>query len=147
MSYSSTEDEKFELWRYIHETKNIMYKARQKELDKYGISTSIAAVLDCLKSNSPFTSPTQIAEWMIRTPSSVSGILDRMEKAGLLVKFKDPDRKNLVRVVMTKEGEKVYEKASKRKSINKMLSCLSKEERQQLMTCLKKMRMAASKQL
>lgn len=143
---NDSQKEDFKLWKNINETKYLMSKARQKELNKYGLSMSTASVMDCLQASGEYATPTQIAEWTIRTPQSVSGILYRMEKSGYLIKTRDPKRKNVIRVSMTEKAAMVYKNVIKRKSIKRMLSCLSLEEREQLETMLKKMRALAIKE-
>lgn len=133
------EDPDFELWRLLYNTATMAKKAREKELRKYGISPTTAAVLDCVnKSPQGSPTPSQISSWIIREPQSTSGILNRMEKRGMIVKTRDPKRRNVVRVALTKWGEDTNKKALKRKSIHMIISTLSKEERQELTLCLKK---------
>jgi len=145
MKNTLSEEQVFELWGFLHRTKTTLNRARQKELNRHGISLSTAAVLDCIKNSGEYATPTQVSRWIIRSPQAISGILDRMEKADLLVKYRDPKRKNAIRLMLTKEGERVHKQISKRKSINKIISSLSDEEIQQLKSCLKKMGAVASK--
>jgi len=66
-----------------------------------------------------------------------------MEKEGLIRKVKDLDRKNLIRVVVTEKGQRAYEQSTKREVIHRIMSSLSEEERQQLSSCLQKLRSKA----
>jgi DNA-binding MarR family transcriptional regulator len=134
------EDRDFKLWQSLLNTVHMVSKARTKELQKYAISTNTAAVLDCVKSSPINPTPSQIARWLIREPQSTSGILNRIEKRGLITKTTDSVRKNVIRVALTKEGEELYDDfITKRKSIHSIISALSEEERMQLATCLKKL--------
>jgi DNA-binding MarR family transcriptional regulator len=63
-----------------------------------------------------------------------------MEKAGLVVKAKDLERKNMVRIAMTEKGERAYRESMKRKSSQKLLSALSETERQELRSYLERVR-------
>jgi len=70
-----------------------------------------------------------------------------MEREGLVRKVKDLDRKNLVRVAITEKGHQVYRQSTKIESIRKVLSSLSKEEQQQLMSYLETLRDKALEEL
>ncbi|MBM3148827.1 MAG: winged helix DNA-binding protein, partial [Chloroflexi bacterium] len=86
------------------------------------------------------TTPAQISRWMVRKPHSISGLLSRMEKAGLIRKTKDLHKKNLVRVSLTEKGEAAYKLAMKREMLHKIMSSLSPEQRKQLSSALEILR-------
>lgn len=134
-------------WVMLHQARDAIFKVREKELKKYGISATKASVLFNIQAIGYKATPSEIARHLLRESHSVSSILDRMEKQGLVKKVKDLDRKNMVRVYLTDKGQKVYDKAAKRESICEIISCLSDEERRQLISSLKKLRNKALKQL
>jgi DNA-binding MarR family transcriptional regulator len=143
-NYSAT-DQDYNLWILLAQTRDAILKARQKELDQYGISTSQAAVLFVIQAIGDRATPAEISRWLFREPHSVSTLLSRMEKQGLVRKVKDLDRKNLVRVVITEKGREAYYQSTKRESIRGIMSSLSEEERQQLTSSLRKLRDEALK--
>lgn len=116
-----------------------MYRAREKELFQIGLTPEQAAVLFVVQSTGPRVTPADISRYLLREPHSVSGLLSRMEKDGLIKKVKDLERKNLVRVALTEKGEDAYRQSSKRESIHRIMSGLSKEERQQVRASLEKL--------
>jgi len=59
-----------------------------------------------------------------------------MEKQGLVRRVRDLDRKNQVRIVITEKGQQAYNQSTRRKSIQRIMSALSDEERQQLKSFL-----------
>ncbi len=134
-----TEDDDFELYRLLDITSVLMGKVRQKELWKYGLTRSQAAVLECVHESGNTATPSQISHRMIREPQSVSGILNRMEREGFLTKTRDVHRKNVVRVSLTLKGEQAYNRLIKRKSARRIISCLSEDERHHLRLCLEKL--------
>jgi len=89
----------------------------------------------------------EIARWTLREPHSVSELLSRMEKEGLVRKVKELGKKSGVRVVLTEKGREAYYKSTARESIYETMSSLSEEERQQLRSCLRKLRYKALTQL
>ncbi len=141
-----SDSEDFELYKLLHDTATLASKVRQKELKKYGISTSQCAILDCVHYSKNVT-PTQISRWVLRESQSISMILNRMEKAGMIIRTPYRKRKNMIRVSLTKKGLDVYNLVSKRVAIHRMMRGLSQEEREQLKLGLEKFQRLASKQL
>ena len=135
------------LWMMLHQARDAIFKLREKELRKFGISTPQAEILFTIESIGHRPTPTEISRHVLREFHSVSSILSRMEKQGLVKKVNDLDRKNLVRVCLTDKGRQVYHEAVKRETIVKILSCLSETEGQQLASSLKKLRDEALKDL
>ncbi len=140
-------DEDYNLWVLLHQTTDAALRARQKELDQSGISVIEVRVLVVIQAIGEKTTPSEISRRIFREPHSVSALLNRMEKRGLVRKTQDLHRKNLVRVSITEKGQQAYHKSTRRKSIHKIISSLSKEERQQLRSCLEKLRNKAFKEL
>jgi len=133
-------DEDYKLWVLLNQAADTTLRARQKELDKYGISTAEAAVLFAVQAIGERATPAEITRWLLREPHTVTEILHRMEKGGLVTKTKDLEKKNMVRVSITEKGRQAYEQSTKRKSIRKVMSSLSKGERQQLGSYLERLR-------
>ena len=147
MTNSSCAKEDFTLWVLLRQAGHTVYQATQKELSQYGISPEQAGVLSIVQFLDNKATPAEISRWLLREPHTVSGILSRMEKKGLVRKTKDLVRKNLVRVTLTEKGKQAYYQSTKIESIRQIMSCLSEEECQQLSSCLKTLRDRALKQL
>ncbi len=147
MTNSSSVDKDFTLWVLLKQAKDMVFKATQKELRQYGITPEEAAVLSVVQFLDNKATPAEISRWLLRESHTVSGILSRMEKKGLIRKTKDLDRKNLVRVTLTDKGQQAYYQSTKIESIGKIMSCLSEEECQKLISCLKTLRDRALKEL
>ena len=136
MEDTSSVDRNFRLFWLLRQTAHAMFDARQKELAQYGITTRHAAALFAIQAIGDEATPAEISRWVFREPHSVSGILSRMEKTGLVKKTKDLDKKNLIRVILTEKGRQAYRQATKRESINRVFSALAEEDRQQLESLL-----------
>ena len=141
----SNVDEDYSLWVLLNQAKDTMFAAREEELRQYGTSPMHAAVLFIMQAIGGDATPAKIAQWLLRSPNTASDLLDRMERAGLVRKARDPDRKNVVRVTITEKGRQAYDDSTKLESIHRIMSCLSKEERQQLRPILYKLRDEALK--
>ena len=125
-------DPDYELWVLLHQACDAMNRARENELRQVGLSGVQAAVLFIVKAMKVPATPGEISRWLFRKPHTVSGLLYRMEKQGLVRKVKDLERKTLVRVVITERGEEAYQGSTEMKVIHKMLSCLPPKERDNL---------------
>ena len=132
-----------ELWVLLHQARHAMFRVRQRDLDKYNISFAQAAILVSIQVAGHPMIPAEIARWQMRTENSVSGVLNRMERDGLVQRVRDLDKKNLVRIAITEKGKEIFEKTSSPELIHKLLSDLTKTERKYLRSSLLKMRDAA----
>ncbi len=141
-----TEDKDYELWVLLAQAREAMYKARQRELRRFNLSPRQSAVLFIIRAIGDKVTPAEISRWLLRESHSVSEIIGRMEKQGLLKKVRDLDRKNLVRIELTEKGSEAYNQAIKRDSIHTIMSVLSDEERRQFSTMLKTIRDGALKE-
>ena len=133
-------ESEFNLYKMLHDSALLASKVRQKELKKYNISTSQSAILDCVVSSKNNASPSQISRWLFREAQSISMILNRMEKSGLIKRTRNSKRKNLISISLTNKGRKIHNLTSQKTSIKRMMSVLSKEERKQLILCLEKLK-------
>ena len=133
------------LWIILSQTWEAMSKARDRELQSRDISERRAALLFIIQLIGHEATPVKIARWLFREPHSISEMLDRMEKQGLVKKVKDMDRKNQVRIALTVKGKKYYQNSIKPKNIPDILTVLTQEERTQLLNSLIKLRKAAIK--
>ena len=140
-------DEDVRLLTALDHTTIAIIRAREKELSQYGLTYMQAAVLFTIQAVGDKTTPAEISRRLFREPHSVSGLVSRMEKAGLVKKDKDLDRKNLIRVTMTDKGKEGYTQSTKRDSIRRIMSSLSKEERKLLKSYLKTLQKKALAEL
>ena len=133
-------DQDYGLCVLLQQASKAILEACQQELKQYGISPGQAMVLFVIKAIGDKATPAEIARWILQKPHSVSELVSRMEKQGLVRKVKDLDRKNLVRVVLTEKGREAYYHSTRRESIHQIMSFLSEEGRQQLRHCLQTLR-------
>lgn len=147
MPNNSSEDRDYNLWVLLHQTRDATYNAREKELRQYGISLMEAAVLFIIQAIGDEATPAEISRWLFRKQHSVTALLVRMEKRGLVKKTRDLARKNMVRVTITEKGTQAYSNSANRDSIHKIMSTLSEEEHRQLSASLLKVRDVALKEI
>jgi DNA-binding MarR family transcriptional regulator len=140
MGNNISEDKDYNLWVLLHQARDAIYSAREKELDQYDISTRQACVLFVINAIGGKAKIAEISRWILREPHSVSGILNRMEKKGLVRKAEESGKKNRISFTITAKGKKAFSESLKRESIREIMSCLSEEEHQQLTSSMKKLR-------
>src|SRR3989304_1799206 len=129
----------FALYMLLTQAAHVMVRVREKELKQWQLLVPQVQLLQLVHTLGAKSTPAEISRWMIRETHTVSGILDRMEKEGLVRRVADPNRKNGVKVVLTRKGEQARLKASSaRDSISSIWSRLSEKERKQLESSLAK---------
>ena len=131
----------------LNQTTETIFRARQKELQQYNISTSQGAVLFITKTLGEKATISEISRWLLRKPHTISEIVNRMVKKGLIKKSRAPNRKTIIKVELTPKGLEVYQKSKKRQSFRNILACLSPEEHRQIISYLQRLRDGALEEL
>jgi DNA-binding MarR family transcriptional regulator len=140
-------DGKYRLWLSLMLTSDIVHYARDKELSQYGFSARQASVLFTIHTLGNDATVGNISKWLFRKPQTITGILSRMEKQGLIKKRRDSRRRSVVKVKITKKGQEAYSLSTKRTSIKNIMSILSEKEARYLRKCLTKLRKNALEEL
>lgn len=135
------------LFALMRLTLDAIVKAHDKELRKHGISVIETSVLFVTNMIGDKATPADISRWMFREHHTVTSLLGRMEKKGLIKTTKDLERKNMMRVSMTDKGKQVYRISRRVKVLHRIHSGLSKQQRQQLISNLNILRTQALKEL
>ena len=138
---------KRELWALLSQASNALGRVADSELSQAGISMMQAAVLVFVKNSKEPVIPAHISRWLFREPHTVSQLLMRMEKQGLVKRTKDLNRKNQVRITLTAKGEQAFQQKSEMRGIGRILSTITPEECNKLGESLKKLRDEAIKEL
>ena len=116
------------LWAALFQTSHAIETARENELRQLGISMMQSAVLWVVKVVAPPATPAKISKWLLRKPNSISGLLDRMERQGLITRVKDKRATQTI-VELTELGEDIRKRSeSSMKVIHNITSILPEEE-------------------
>jgi DNA-binding MarR family transcriptional regulator len=145
--YFSYSDADHDLWMLLTHTRYAIYRAREKELQRYGVSPEQVGVLFIVQALGNRATPSEISRYILRQPHSVSALIERMAEKDLVKKVHDLDKKNLVRVSLTEKGKRIYDNSTKRGPIHKIMGILSSEERNQLKSILDKLHVSARKEI
>lgn len=133
------DDDDYNLIALINQTGHAFTLARTRELAKNGLSMMRAAVLLVLQVRDNNATPTEISQWLLREPHTISALLDRMERDGLIRRYRDLHKRNTVRVAMTEKGRNAYQESLERETFHSVMSVLSTEEREQLRNVMTKL--------
>lgn len=122
----------------IHRTHDMLKSCEDKVFGEHGLTTEQYAVLTAIKYLSEPVGITDIAHRLTRSINSVSMIVDRMVKAGLLKRVRDEIDRRTVFVSITSKGETLLEPATLagQEFIQKILSKVSDENKQILIRLL-----------
>ena len=140
-------DKDYTLSTSLLQVADIFVKVRERELLPQNLSATSADILFLVDAMGKDVIPAKISRMLLREPHSISGILMRMEKQGLLKRAKNMERKNLIRVTLTSKGETALKQAMKKEGVNHILSKLTEEQRRQLKQSLTALKDAGMKEL
>jgi len=129
-------DSDFKLWRLLDHTRFMIARSREMELARFGITPEQSHVLYILSTSGGSTTINDIVEITQRQHHSISTLINRMTKQGLVSKRKDPHDNRKYEVVITRKGQELYRRITQ-DSIKNTFSCLSDEAKGQLRKHLK----------
>lgn len=127
------------LWVLIAQTRDAILRARELEYAQYGISNERRAVLAIIQNSGGRATPVGIARDLFRELHSVTEMLARMEKDGLVTKHKGTGRSK-VEVSLTEKGRDVFDQSINNETDTKIFSALTKKQRERLSQYLWKLR-------
>jgi DNA-binding MarR family transcriptional regulator len=130
----------------IHQTHDMIRSCEDKVFGEQGLTTEQYSVLAAIKYLDEPVRIIDLAHRLTRSTNSVSMLVDRMVRASLLNRVRDEDDRRTVHVSITSKAEALLEPAilAEQEFIRKILSLLSYEEKQALLSPLLKMQHQAS---
>ena len=125
-------------WILLRQTYNLVLKCEDKVFSEYELTTEQHAVLMVIKHIDGPVRPTDVARWLDRSVNSVSMIIDRMVKAGLVRRVRDRKDRRTVFLTITSKAEKAFVPATVAGwgLIQEILSPLSDEDKRTLIRLL-----------
>ena len=129
-------------WILLRQVYNLVSRSEDKVFSEYEVTTERHAVLMAMKHIDGRVRPTDVARWLDRSVNSVSMIIDRMVKAGLVRRVRDRKDRRTVFVTMTSKAEKAYVPATVAGwgLIQEILSPLSDKDKRTLIRLLEALR-------
>ena len=98
------------LWLLLRRVGDALGVCQDSVFGRYGLTTEQFGVLSSIKSRGPLR-PSELAVILERSPNSMSMLVDRMVKAGLVRRARDRKDRRVVTVSFTGKGEKAVEPA------------------------------------
>jgi len=129
-------------WILLRQVNNLVLRCEDQVFYKHGLTTEQHGVLMAIKHIDGPVRITDIARWLDRSVNSVSMIIDRMVKAGLVRRARDRKDRRTVFVTMNSNAERAYVIASVAgwELIQEILSPLSDKDKRTFIGLLEKLR-------
>ena len=135
----------YNLYAHIYLTHKALFKARYSEIKDLGITPMELALLTIVSGRGGSATPAEISHLIMRNRSTVSGLLNRMERNGLIKRSGYEENRKLRKVTITKKGQSALEKTGRSDVLNDIVGSLSDEDFKQLWMLLEKIQNAALK--
>jgi len=121
------------LWLLLRRVGDALGLCQDLVYSKYGLTSEQVAVLAAMKSRGPLR-PSEFASILERSPNSMSMLIDRMVKTGLVRRTRDRKDRRVVFVSMTDKGREAVEPAVPTgwQFIHKVVSPLSYDDQRAL---------------
>jgi MarR family transcriptional regulator, transcriptional regulator for hemolysin len=139
-------DEYYKLWLLLSQTRSAIYKARHKKFGRYMHPNQAAALVMIQRYDGEIT-PTVLANHLFLEPHSISELVDRMQKKGLVMKTKDKNKGHVVRISLTEKGHDLSSELVQMDFIRTLMGSLTATQRKQLWNCLSTLFQATLKEL
>ena len=129
-------------WVILRQVPNLVSRCEDQVFGKHGLTTERHAVLMAIRQIDGPVRPTDVARWLDLSVNSVSMIIDRMVKAGLVKRTRDRKDRRTVFLTATEKAEKAYVKASAAgwELIQEILEPLSDKDKGTLIKLLETLR-------
>ncbi len=100
------------LWRTMYQVYARFKSGMDQVLGEHGLTMEQYLVLTTIKYHDAPMRITDVARWLERTTNTISMLVDRMVKAGLLRRVRDKGDRRVVNVFLTKKAETALESAN-----------------------------------
>jgi DNA-binding MarR family transcriptional regulator len=126
------------LWRQVYQTYTLLKRCEDQIFEEHGLTTEQYAVLVSMEYLSEPVRVTDVAHWLERSTNSISMIVDRMVKAGLVTRRRDTRDRRVVYVSSTSKAQNALKPANVAsfEVVSKILLPLSYEDRTTLLNLL-----------
>ncbi|HEY97687.1 MAG TPA: MarR family transcriptional regulator [Dehalococcoidia bacterium] len=128
-------NEDYRLWLLLNKTRSAIFKLRHKKVGQYLPPNQAAALVTIWAFDGRIT-PVELSRQLFLEPHSVSELIVRMEKKGLVTKARDKNRGNVVRLSITTRGRELCRKVMGEDLIHGIMDSLTGEQQEQLRLCL-----------
>jgi DNA-binding MarR family transcriptional regulator len=107
-----SEDPGYRLTVAVFETAGVLLRGSQKLFRPHGLTAAQFNVLNLVARNESGMSQRELSDLLVVDRSNVTGLLDRMEKAGWVRRDDSPGDRRVYRVSLTAAGQKLWERVN-----------------------------------
>jgi len=136
------DDPLVQAWILSHQVFNSLIKYEEQVFTASGLTPQQFMVFMAIKDRPEPVNQIDVGGWLDRNPNSITLIIDRMEKDGLVKRARDLKDRRSVHLTITPEGEKIYTETRKFASqvITDTMSELSAKEIKAYIRVMEKLR-------
>jgi MarR family transcriptional regulator, lower aerobic nicotinate degradation pathway regulator len=145
--FFSDGDKDHDLFMFLSRARYLAYRARERELQRFGLTPEQVGILFVIKASEEKLSPADIARLFLLQRHTISSMVERMEEKGLVKRNPDPQNKNRLILSITEKGNASFRLSTKREPVHRIMQTLEASERAVFIQCLEKIAAAASKEL
>ena len=129
-------------WLFLHVARQIL-STFQNRLERFGLSDGKMYVLTLLRHSPDYSlTPSELADRCEVTRGTITGLLDGLERSGLIARKNHPEDRRMLTIQLTEQGLAFFDEVMPQhfRRFGEMIkrADLSKEEQQQFMTILQK---------
>lgn len=99
-------------WALYHQTYNLLYRCEEVMFSKVGLTPQKYMVLMAIRLIEEPVTVSDVAQWLDRNTNSVSLIVDRMKKDGLVARTRSLGDRRTVRLSLTQKGKEKLDEAN-----------------------------------
>ena len=100
-------DSTYNLYLLIYLTHAALFQARYNEIKAFGVTSMELALLTVVQGLGESATPAEISRWMMRKRPTISGLLNRMERNGLIRReYHESDRRSY-RIFLKKKAREM----------------------------------------
>ena len=136
----------YSLWLLLSQTKSALFKAREKKIGHY-VHANQASVVVYIWFRDGQATISEMSKSVSREIHTISELISRMEKKGLVTKSKDPNRKNVTHLAVTEKGREMAQEVIQIEFVRKVMSALTADQQAQLRSILNTLLKAAQNEL
>ncbi len=125
-------------WMLLHRTRDVVFRSEHRSVRQFGLTAEQHTVLVAMKCLDDPVRPTDIARWVGLNVNTVSMMVERMVRAGLIDRERDLPNRREVRLVITRKGEQAFRPATAEacQLMRRILSPLTHEDKLTLIRLL-----------
>lgn len=142
-------EDDYRIWALFRNVAHLITTAQNRELlgKRTKVTIRQISILYVINMLGDKATPAEIARRQARAPTTISNICKRLEKMGLIHRSINPEKKNQIKLHLTKNGQTTLETAYHRDSLRRIMAVLNEEQRAQLKELTLLLRASVNKEL